>query len=210
MTEASQKILLAALKEIPFTGFSDAALKAAAEKSDVPIAEARRYFPRGGESLVEAFSEWADAKMQDALANTGEMRVRDRITLAVRARIEALEPHREAARRATAFLALPQNAPLATRLIASTVDAMWRAAGDKTSDFNYYTKRALLAGVYGSTLLHWLSDSSEGYTDTWRFLDARIEDVMRIQKLRGGIEKRIAELPSLMDIFARAGTLRRS
>ena len=83
-----------------------------------------------------------------------------------------------------------------------TVDAMWRATGDQTSDFNYYTKRALLAGVYSTTLLHWLSDSSADRAKTWTFLDARIEDVMKIQKMRGGLEKSLEKFPSPMDVLA--------
>ena len=79
---------------------------------------------------------------------------------------------------------------------------MWRATGDQSSDFNYYTKRALLAGVYSATLLHWLSDSSEDRRDSWVFLDARIEDVMKIQKMRGGLEKALENLPNPIDIFS--------
>ena len=168
----------------------------------MPVAEARRFFPRGGESLVEAFSEWADTEMKTHMETSEQGRIRDRITGAVRARIEIMTPHKEAARRAAAFLALPQNAVLAARLGFATVDAMWRAAGDKTSDFNYYTKRALLAGVYGSTLLYWLTDSSDGHGDTWRFLDARIDDVMKIQKLRGAAGQRAKGIPNPFEILA--------
>jgi ubiquinone biosynthesis protein COQ9 len=203
MTQATKERLLAfALPEIPASGFSDATLKVAAERAGVSISEIRRHFPRGAESLVEAFSEWADARMRDAVVKAGIPRLRDRITLAVRARLEAMEGHREAARRAAAYLALPQNAPLAARLFFTTVDAMWRAAGDKSSDFNYYTKRALLAGVYGSTLLNWLSDASEGRKDSWAFLDARIDDVMNIQKARGELENRLASMPNPLDLLA--------
>jgi ubiquinone biosynthesis protein COQ9 len=113
-----------------------------------------------------------------------------------------LAPHKEAARRASAFLALPQNAALAAKLLFRSVDAMWRAAGDKTSDFNYYTKRALLAGVYGSTLLYWLSDASEGSAETWTFLDHRIGNVMAIQKARGEMERAVAKLPDPFGILA--------
>ena len=83
-----------------------------------------------------------------------------------------------------------------------TVDAMWRAAGDQSNDFNYYTKRGLLAGVYSATLLHWLSDSSEAHAQTWGFLDARIEDVMKIQKMRGRLEKNLQRIPNPMDVLA--------
>jgi ubiquinone biosynthesis protein COQ9 len=121
----------------------------------------------------------------------------------VRARIEVLLAHKQAVRRAAAFLALPQNAAMATRLTLRSVDAMWRAAGDRATDFSYYTKRVMLSGVYGATLLYWLSDSSEGNEATWRFLDHRIEDVMRIEKFRGSAKRALAKLPDPFGLFSR-------
>jgi ubiquinone biosynthesis protein COQ9 len=201
-SEAKHKLLLAALKHVPFSGYSDASLNAATKDTGVSLPDVRRHFPHGAIDLVEAFSEMADSEMRHRLNDAKETRIRDRISLAVRVRLEAMASHREAARRAAAFLALPQNAPLAAKLMFETVDAMWRATGDQSSDFNYYTKRALLAGVYSATLLHWLSDSSEDRRDSWVFLDARIEDVMKIQKMRGGLEKAFENLPNLIDIFS--------
>ena len=200
--DLKEAILTEALKEIPFCGFSDAALKTAGEKAGADPAQVKALFPSGAASLAEAFSHWADAAMEQRMKEAAPERVRDRIACAVRSRIEVLAPHREATRRASAFLALPQNASLATRLLFRTVDAMWRAAGDKTSDFNYYTKRALLAGVYGSSLLYWLSDSSEGAAETWAFLDHRIDNVMSIQKVRGQMDRAAAKLPDPFGILA--------
>jgi ubiquinone biosynthesis protein COQ9 len=134
--------------------------------------------------------------MADKLAaDPEEAHLRDRIAAAVRARIEMLNPHKEAARRAAAFLALPHNAPLGAKLMMRTVDAMWRAAGDRSSDFSWYTKRAILAGVYGTTFAYWLTDSSEGNSDTWTFLGHRIDDVMRIEKFRSSAMKAVEQLP---------------
>ena len=127
--------------------------------------------------------------------------MRDRLTAAVRARIEVLAPHRQAARRAAAFLAIPQNAPLAARLTMKSVDAMWRAAGDSSSDFSYYTKRATLAGVYASTLAYWFSDASEGSSATWTFLDNRIDNVMQFEKLKGRAKDAFAKLPDPLKFF---------
>jgi ubiquinone biosynthesis protein COQ9 len=202
MTNTTRDMLLMeALKEVPFSGYSDAALRAAAEATGVETAEIRRHFPKGGESLVEAFSLWADTEMETRLAGIDALKIRERIAAAVRVRLEVMTPHREAARRAAAFLALPQHAPLAARLLFATVDRMWRAAGDQSNDFNYYTKRALLAGVYGSTLVHWLADSSDDQAETWQFLSARIDDVMKIQKARGDLERGLADLPNPLTIL---------
>src|SRR5262249_4568265 len=149
------------LDDIPFGGFSDAVLARAAEKTSVAFEDVRRAFPHGAASLVEEFSHWADREMSARLQLKDVTSVRAKIAMAVRTRIEVLEPHKRAARHATAFLALPLHATLAAKLVAQTSDAIWRAIGDRSTDFNYYSKRAILAGVYSTTLLYWLSDSSD-------------------------------------------------
>ena len=203
MSDSSRdRVLMEALGEVPNKGFSDAILTAAAERAGVGKREMLDAFPRGPESLVEAFSHWADAQMAAAMATGTAERVRDRLRNAVKARIEVLVPYKEATRRAVAFLALPQHAPLGARLTMRSVDQMWRAAGDRASDFSYYTKRGLLAGVYGATLMYWLSDSSDGNAATWDFLDHRIENVMQIEKFRGAAKDAMSKLPNPLEILA--------
>ena len=176
----------AALPRLAQDGFSDKTLNYAAAAANVDVATLDHLFPRGGQDLVEAFSEWADNQMDAALKKTplSEMKIRERIKAAVNARIVVLRPHREAARRAAAFLSLPPNAVLATTLLWRTADRMWRAAGDSSTDFNFYTKRAILMGVYSSTMLRWFTDDSEDEKDTFEFLDARIENVMQSRSSR--------------------------
>lgn len=197
-----ERVLMEALVEIPESGFSEMTLTNAAARAGVSKREMQDAFPQGAASLVEAFSHWADSRMSERLAiGEPEQRLRDRIASAVRARIEVLVAHKEAARRAAAFLAAPQNAPLAAQLMMRSVDAMWRAAGDVSSDFSYYTKRAMLAGIYGSTLAYWFSDSSEGNSATWTFLGRRIDNVMSIEKFRGQAREALSKLPDPFGIF---------
>ena len=196
-----ERILAEALPQIPKTGISEATLQAAGAKAGIKSAELKAAFPNGPASLAEAFSHWADARMEERVRGTQPERLRDRVSNAVRARIEVLVPHKQAARRASAFLALPQNAPLAAKLMMRSVDRMWRAAGDRASDFSYYTKRALLSGVYGATFVYWLSDSSEGHAETWKFLDHRIDNVMQIERFRGVARDALAKLPDPFGIF---------
>jgi ubiquinone biosynthesis protein COQ9 len=195
------RLLAEALPEIPVTGVSDATLAAAAEKSGISRRELQDAFPQGPVNLVEAFSHWADRRMAEILASQGEQRMRDRIASAVRARIEVLGPHKEATRRVMAFLAQPQHAALAAKLMMTSVDAMWRAAGDRSSDFSYYTKRATLGAVYGATFAYWLSDSSEGHQATWIFLGHRIDNVMSIEKFKGAAREAMAKLPDPLKFF---------
>ncbi|HEY4266476.1 MAG TPA: COQ9 family protein [Micropepsaceae bacterium] len=195
------RVLTAALAEIPVTGVSDATLALAAEKCGISKRELGDAFPQGPVSLVEAFSHWADRRMTEILSLQDKQRMRDRITSAVRTRIELMTSHKDATRRVTAFLAQPQHAGLAAKLMMGSVDAMWRVAGDRSSDFSYYTKRATLGGVYGATFAYWLSDSSEGNAATWMFLNHRIDNVMSIEKFKGTARQAMAKLPGPLKIF---------
>jgi len=127
--------------------------------------------------------------------------VRERVTLGVRRRIEAVAGSKEASRRAAAVFALPQHSIDGMQSVYRSVDAIWRAVGDTSADFNFYTKRALLAGVYASTMLHWFADSSEGASDTWAFLDRRIGEVMQIEKFKATAQKFVAGLPNPLSIL---------
>jgi ubiquinone biosynthesis protein COQ9 len=138
----------------------------------------------------------------------GKMKIRERIAAAVKTRLAILRPHKEAARRAAAFLTLPPNAPRAATLLYRTVDLMWRAAGDTSTDFNFYTKRAILAGVYSATLLRWFTDDSKDESATEEFLAHRIDGVMRFEKLKAQVRERAKHLPSLSDILRGPGAKR--
>src|SRR5919106_3906448 len=180
------RLLEAALVHVPFDGWSRRSLFAGARDLGIEPGLARRLFPRGGDDLLAQLERWADRRMLaqvevDALA---AMRIRERISTLVRARLEALAPHREAMRRAIAARLLPGNAMAGCASLWRTVDLMWSLAGDKADDYNYYTKRSLLAAVWTSTFLFWLEDRSEGFRDSWAFLERRVGDVMQIGSLR--------------------------
>jgi ubiquinone biosynthesis protein COQ9 len=196
------KVLVQALTDIPETGFSDATLAAAAMRTNVTKRELNDAFPQGAASLVEAFSYWADAEMMERMGDGPSEHLSARVKHAVRTRIEVLMPHREAARQAAGFLAAPQHASLGAKLLMRSVNAMWRAAGDQSTDFSYYSKRAVLSGVYASTFAYWFTDSSEGNAATWAFLDHRMNDVKRFEKFRGAVEGAVAKLPDPFGILA--------
>ena len=197
------KLLAAILAHVPFDGWSDRALRAGIEDVGADLATLRRAFPRGVSDVLAFWVVESDRAMLAALAehDLDEMRVRDRIATAVRERIEVNAGHREALRLALGRAALPRHAPDALAALWRSVDAMWRAAGDTATDFNFYTKRGLLAGVYSSTLLYWLNDKSEGSAATWAFLERRISDVMRVPKALGRLR---ACLPDPERIIRRA------
>lgn len=187
---ARQAVLSAALPHVPFDGWSETTLRAAIADSGIPEGLARALFPRGGIDLAVAFHRDGDTRMREALAMTdlSQMRFRDRIAHAVRVRLDLVED-RELVRRGTTLFALPQHAPEGAKLVWGTADAIWTALGDTTRDLNWYSKRATLSAVYGSTVLYWLGDDSPGHQDTWDFLDRRISDVMQIETLKAKLRE---------------------
>ena len=199
LAESQRTALIeAVLPDVPFDGWSRAALRAAARRVGMPAEEAMALFPRGGPDLVAGFSRWADRQMLDRLETLPlePLRASERIALAIGIRLETVAPWREAVRRGLAVLALPLNAPLALRLLYETVDSIWYAAGDGSTDFSFYTKRLTLAAIWAATVLYWLEDRSEGFADTSAFVERRLADAARIGRARRGLEAATERLPN--------------
>jgi ubiquinone biosynthesis protein COQ9 len=188
-----EALLDAILPHVPFDGWSEAAFRAAladvaAEGIDAGLARAA--CPRGAVDLALAYHDRGDARMLARLRreNLTALRIRDRVAMAIRYRLEAAE-EKDAVRRGATLFALPQHAADGARAIWGTADRIWTALGDSSDDINWYTKRATLAGVYSATVLYWLGDSTPGHQATWEFLDRRIDDVMRFEKVKGAVNR---------------------
>lgn len=188
-TTPKDRLLQAALLHVPFDGWSKATFEAAIADCGVERAVADSVCPRGAVDLAVHYHVKGDALMLKKLAATdlGDLKFRARVAAAVRFRIEAVED-KEIVRRGSALFALPMYASDGAKAIWGTADAIWTVLGDTSEDVNWYTKRATLSGVYSATVLYWLGDTSDGYEDTWAFLDRRIEDVMQIEKFKAQVK----------------------
>lgn len=189
MDRAKTLILQAALAHVAFDGWSEATFQAAIADSGQDAGLARALYPRGGIDLAVSYHRAGDAAMLAALVarDLTQMRFRDRVTLAIRLRLEAAD--KELVRRGSTLFAMPQHSVEGAGLIWATVDAIWTALGDTSRDLNWYTKRTSLSAVYGSTVLFWLGDTSDQNEATWDFLDRRIENVMQFEKLKANVQK---------------------
>lgn len=188
--QAEKDALAAAvLAHAAFDGWTGAAISAGARDVGGPPEEAERLFPGGAVEIIDWIDSRATGRMLEALAarDLSTVKIRDRIRLAIRLRLEPMTAQREGLRRAASVMALPFNASKAAAALYRTVDAMWYGIGDRSTDFNFYSKRAILAGVYSSTVLVWLYDRSEDQARTWEFLDRRIDDVMRFEKAKASL-----------------------
>lgn len=187
-----------------FDGWKAAARDMAADSLGVDRDIAATALPTTA-TMIDAWFASVDRDMLKDLPpeKLGAMKVRAKIAALVEARLDLLAPHRETLRRALAILALPPNAAHGARLGWRAADAMWRAAGDIATDYNHYTKRAMLGGVYAATITVFLNDESEGQADTRAFLARRIEGIMTFEKAKAQFLGRTANLPSLSRFIGR-------
>ncbi|MFL6753478.1 MAG: COQ9 family protein [Sphingomicrobium sp.] len=186
LEQLRRRVALAVGENAVFDGWTRAAVDSAAGQLGIDPVQARLAMPKNQAGMIDTYIQEVDRALEAYFTpeRLGGMKIREKIRGLVWRRLEVMGPAREAVRRALAILAMPQNLPLALRISWRTADMMWRIAGDRSTDFNHYTKRMTLGAVYGSTLLVWLDDSSEGWSETAAFLDRRIDDVMRFEKFK--------------------------
>lgn len=205
MDDVRKAILAAALQHVPFDGWTDKVIAMAAREAGVDEHRAAIAFPDGAFDMVRLWcammNEGATARIK--AADLPKMKVRERVRFGVAMLIEEASLHRIAVRRAAALFALPGHTATGARIIYEAADAVWRAIGDTSTDFNYYSKRAILSGVISSTMMFWFSDDSEDYADTQAFLDRRIGDVMQIEKAKAAVGGIIDKLPDPFGVLAR-------
>jgi len=198
LEQLRRRLALAVGENAVFDGWTRKAIDTAAEQLEIDPVQARLAMPKGQAALIDLYIQEVDRVLEAQFTpkRMQGMKIREKIRALVWHRLETMGPAREAVRRGLAILAMPQNVPLALRISWRTADQMWRLAGDTSTDFNHYTKRMTLGAVYGSTLLAWLDDQSEGWVDTAAFLDRRIDNVMQFEtfkaKWRGSSERRIS------------------
>ena len=202
--DKSYEILDAILKHVPFEGWTSRALNMAMSANDLSVGAEHIYVPDGALGLIRIWSERLDQQMVAAIDARGfdNMRIRDKVTEAVWLRLELLRPHQEAAQRAVSRLSLPDGSGQAATQLWATSDAVWTAIGDTSEDYNYYTKRTILSGVMGASLLAWLADDTEDKSEARAFLERRIENVMQFEKFKGRSFSAMAGVPTPKEILS--------
>ena len=188
LEQLRRRLALSVGENAVFDGWTRQAVDSAAGQLGIDPVQARLAFPKHQPAMIDCYIQEVDRALEASftLEQLAGMKIRERIRALVWRRLEIMGPAREAVRRGLAILAMPQNVALALRISWRTSDLMWRLAGDTSTDFNHYTKRMTLGAVYASTLLAWLDDQSETWSDTAAFLDRRIDNVMSFEKWKAG------------------------
>lgn len=202
---AMQHILSHTLRHVPFDGWTSKSLRQAVADAGLPRGAEELYFPSGALGVIRFWAEQCDAQAEAHLASLelSTLRIRDKVTQGVLARLEAIGSDEEAARRALSRLSLPDAMGQGPARLWASADTIWRAIGDTSTDGNYYSKRAILSGVIGTSMLSWLSDDTPDKSKAKAFLDARIENVMQFEKAKWSLKSRTAQMPNPAELLGR-------
>jgi ubiquinone biosynthesis protein COQ9 len=198
-----RRLLGAALARAGAEGWTAATLSRAEADAGLPEGTGVLACPQG---VVDLLDFWALECDRAALASVGaldlaSLKIRQRVRAGVLARLTAIgAENREAARRAAARLALPDAGGRGARVLWRAADTIWRAIGDRSTDGNHYSKRAILSGVFASTFAVWLDGDDEA---TEAFLDRRIENVMAFEKAKARARKLHEGLPDPLGMLSR-------
>lgn len=197
--KARNAILDIALTDAVFDGWTDVMLEKAAVKAGLPDGAALLYFPDGVIGAIRFWSRQMDERAREEIKalDLSEMKIRDRVTQSVIIRLSQIKPEQEdAAQRAQSRLALPDGLGAGASITWSAADMIWRAIGDTSDDFNYYSKRAVLSAVLASTAPVWLNDRMPDKPDAKAFLERRIENVMQFEGAKARVRKAAANAPT--------------
>uniref|UniRef100_H3AHD3 Ubiquinone biosynthesis protein n=1 Tax=Latimeria chalumnae TaxID=7897 RepID=H3AHD3_LATCH len=184
------RILAAALEFVPKYGWTEEAIAEGAKVQEA-LKEYNNFFLRSGCFVFSHGYTSCMCKLcvrvvlQQQQKKTQNNRIKKKKTDqflkdVVEARLRMLIPYLEKWPQAMGILLLPQNIPESLKLLTSLVDDIWYYAGDRSTDINWYTRRTVLAGIYNTTELVMLQDSSPDFEDTWKFLENRVNDTMNV------------------------------
>lgn len=184
--DKKQEVVDVVLSEVPFLGWNWQTVKESVTKCNLDQEYADILFPEGIDEIITIYIDRIDLEMKQVVETEEfqQLSIRNKIASLVKARFQVMEQSKVLSVATIKYLMMPHNVVLSNKLLFRTVDMMWRLIGDKSTDYNYYSKRMLLSAVYSSSLLYWMSDDSEGNERTNAFIDRRIADVMKIGKLK--------------------------
>ena len=187
-------LIRAMLTHVPFDGWTWEAMEQGAkdisfEKKKTSSSRIKIFkdlFKNGSIDFIDIFSEIIDLEVKENydLIEPKPEKVPEKIKKIIMIRLSLCQKYKEAVRSSIPLTAIPKNAKVSIKILYRTCNSMWRIAGDKSTDFSFYTRRISLAAVYTSTLLFWLNDNSNNNVETEYFLQRRLNDINKISSLK--------------------------
>ena len=143
-------------------------------------------FPNKLNDLVFYFSDFINKKMITVYKKKriNKKSLRLQILTLLKIRFSILNEYKSVIKESMVFLCSPSKQLLSSKLIFKTADFMWISINDKSTDYNFYTKRAILGTIYSVVILFWLNDKSNKLDKTYNLLEKLIMNMNFISSLK--------------------------
>ena len=194
------QILLKAKEHVSKCGWNDKLFYNIASKSKFKFSEIAVLFPEGYITLLEMYLDTVNNQMTEdsKKINLIRLRVHERVKELVILRLKIMSREKELISKTYFHLLLPQNFKIASRCLYKAVDQIWFVAGDNSTDFNFYSKRAILASIYTLTMIHFINN--DNMDETLSVLNKLLKRVSKIPKIKSNISDYTKILPQLFKL----------
>ena len=153
------------------------------------------FFPKGINDVLLYFNEMIGLNLQGLTKlKLKKLSVSEKIKFLLFSRLEILEKEKINFKPLLRYLILPQNLLFTNKLLFKVCDEIWFLAGDKSLDFNYYSKRIILMNIYSTGLIYWVFDKSPKKIKSNEFISKQIKNVSKIGKFKYWVKNMFGKL----------------
>lgn len=179
-------------------GWNDNLLINISKNSKFNHSEIQVLFPRGYKSLLQLYLHEINEKMILKSRNIDLIRLKlhERIRELIILRLKIMLIEKKLISKTFLFLLLPQNYKFSIINLYKTVDEIWYLAGDNSTNFNFYSKRAILGSIYTSVMIHFINNNN--IDDTIEILNKQLKKVSKIPKIKNRVNDIIKLLPRML------------
>ena len=195
-----KKILKIFLEICDFEGITEETLSKAFDLSGINSKFKNILFENGCFDLIDFFIEEEGRKIAEEILNISnfkDLKVREKIKLALYIFFDNQQKQKQALRRMRSFCLDVRNISnynyrlkplfLILKYSGKISDFIWKAIEDKSTDFNFYTKRLTLAKIITKSLIVFFKDEDEKLEETKRFIDLQIEKIIGFEKFKAKV-----------------------
>ena len=193
-----ESFLQALVEKVEIEGWGEQIIEEVCLELDLDKKHYHIWFPQGTKEILDFLENKYDQEMLEVMKDSNQQQgVTNKIAYALKLRICDTSRSKMLSIKNSQFYINPVNAAGALKSSWRTVDRIWQYAGDKSVDFNYYSKRNLLHGVYLSCQTHYNLDKSENNIKTREFIDKSLSTVVESAKCIKKIPQLLKKIPFL-------------
>ena len=165
-------------------GLTQNILKDISIKNKLDLNETELLFPEGNGDLIKFALKQLNNELEEYCKKIDLIRlpIHKRVRKILLSKIYLMNKYKSFYSNIFIYLFIPKkNLSLPSQLYNS-VDQIWFIAGDSSVDFNFYTKRLILSGIYSRVMLFFFNNDNQRELES--LLDENLKRVSKIPEIK--------------------------